>query len=66
MCGFQLMDGYIAGWGANEKLIINILGHRNAEQRKAIRRAYYEAYKEDLIKALQKELSSDFEVKSSF
>ncbi|RWR78476.1 Annexin D1 [Cinnamomum micranthum f. kanehirae] len=49
------------GWGANEKLIINILGHRNAEQRKAIRRAYYEAYKEDLIKALQKELSSDFE-----
>ncbi|XP_022768331.1 annexin D1-like [Durio zibethinus] len=49
------------GWGTNEGLIIEILGHRNAEQRKLIRQTYAEAYGEDLLKRLDKELSNDFE-----
>ncbi|KAK8642793.1 hypothetical protein V6N13_012125 [Hibiscus sabdariffa] len=50
-----------AGWGTNENLIIDILGHRNAEQRNLIRKTYGETYGEDLLKALNKELTSDFE-----
>ncbi|XP_057970550.1 annexin D2 [Malania oleifera] len=50
-----------AGWGTNEALIIKILAHRNAAQRKLIRQTYAETYGEDLLKALDKELSSDFE-----
>ncbi|KAL4565993.1 hypothetical protein LXL04_030102 [Taraxacum kok-saghyz] len=49
------------GWGTNEGLIIVILAHRNADQRKLIRHTYAETYKEDLLKALEKELTSDFE-----
>ncbi|KAF3970118.1 hypothetical protein CMV_006153 [Castanea mollissima] len=48
-------------WGTDEKAIINILGHRNAIQRKQIRQAYEELYQEDLIKRLESELSGDFE-----
>ncbi|EEF48493.1 annexin Gh1 [Ricinus communis] len=50
-----------SGWGTNEGLIISILGHRNAAQRKLIRQTYAETYGEDLLKALDKELSNDFE-----
>ncbi|KAJ9167027.1 hypothetical protein P3X46_021711 [Hevea brasiliensis] len=50
-----------SGWGTNEGLIISILGHRNAAQRKLIRETYAETYGEDLLKALDKELSNDFE-----
>ncbi|KAL7085537.1 hypothetical protein ACP275_14G286900 [Erythranthe tilingii] len=50
-----------SGWGTNEGLIISILGHRNAAQRKLIRQVYAETYGEDLLKALDKELTSDFE-----
>lgn len=50
------------GWGTKEDLIISILGRRTASQRKLIRQAYAETYGEDLLKALDKELSSDFEV----
>ncbi|KAI3978522.1 hypothetical protein MKX01_015697 [Papaver californicum] len=49
------------GWGTNEKLIISILAHRNAAQRKAIRQTYTENFGEDLLKKLDKELTSDFE-----
>ncbi|PON98816.1 Annexin [Trema orientale] len=49
------------GWGTDEKAIINILGHRNAAQRKQIREAYEQLYEEDLIKRLESELSGDFE-----
>ncbi|KAJ4833142.1 Annexin D1 [Turnera subulata] len=49
------------GWGTNEGLIISILGHRNADQRKMIRATYAATYGEDLLKTLDKELSSDFE-----
>ncbi|XP_047326976.1 annexin Gh1-like [Impatiens glandulifera] len=50
-----------AGWGTNEDLIIDILGHRGAAQRKLIRETYAELYGEDLMKDLDRELSSDFE-----
>ena len=52
----------VAGWGTNEDLIITILGHRNAYQRKLIREVYASTYGEDLLKTLDKELTSDFEV----
>lgn len=51
-----------AGWGTNEELIISILAHRNAAQRKSIRQTYAQTYEEDLLKALDKELTNDFEV----
>ncbi|KAM7516811.1 hypothetical protein LguiA_006394 [Lonicera macranthoides] len=50
-----------AGWGTNEDLIISILGHRSAAQRKHIRDNYAETYGEDLLQVLDKELTSDFE-----
>ncbi|KAK3425854.1 hypothetical protein EUGRSUZ_F02411 [Eucalyptus grandis] len=56
----QLQKAF-AGWGTNEKLIISILGHRNAAQRKLIRQTYAETYGEDLLKALDRELTNDFE-----
>ncbi|KAH8502800.1 hypothetical protein H0E87_014189 [Populus deltoides] len=49
------------GWGTNEGLTISILAHRNAAQRNLIRKVYAEAYGQDLLKDLDKELSSDFE-----
>lgn len=49
------------GWGTNEKLIVKVLGHRNAAQRKQIRQAYEQLYEEDLVKRLESELSGDFE-----
>jgi annexin A7/11 len=49
------------GWGTNEGLIISILAHRNAAQRKLIRETYTQTHGEDLLKDLDKELSSDFE-----
>ncbi|KAF3448778.1 hypothetical protein FNV43_RR09491 [Rhamnella rubrinervis] len=49
------------GWGTDEKAIISILGHRNAEQRKQIRLAYHQLYQEDLVKRLESELNGDFE-----
>lgn len=52
----------IAGWGTNEKLIISILAHRNAAQRRAIRRAYAEAYGKELLRALGDEIHGKFEV----
>ncbi|GMI98060.1 annexin 2 [Hibiscus trionum] len=50
-----------SGWGTNEQLIIDILAYRSAPQRNSIRKAYKEAYGEDLLKSLEKELTSDFE-----
>lgn len=52
----------MAGWGTNEALIISILGHRTAAQRRAIRQAYRQTYNEDLLKSLDGEISGDFEV----
>ncbi|KAK2386078.1 annexin protein RJ4-like [Trifolium repens] len=49
------------GWGADNKAIIAILGHRNVHQRQQIRKAYEELFEEDLIKRLESEISGDFE-----
>ncbi|KAJ6826104.1 annexin D2-like [Iris pallida] len=56
----QLRNAF-SGWGTNEKVIISVLAHRNAMQRRHIRHAYSDAYGEDLLKALDKELNRDFE-----
>lgn len=56
----QLHNAF-SGFGTNEKLIISILAHRDAEQRKQIRDTYAATYKEDLLKSIDKELSNDFE-----
>lgn len=58
----MLLFALISGWGTDEKAVISVLGHRNAAQRKQIRKAYEELYQEDLIKRLESELSGDFEV----
>ncbi|KAH0460640.1 hypothetical protein IEQ34_011303 [Dendrobium chrysotoxum] len=50
-----------SGWGTNEKLIISILAHRSAAQRRQIRQAYADIFGEDLLKSLDKELTHDFE-----
>ncbi|CAL1376750.1 unnamed protein product [Linum trigynum] len=57
----QLHKAFQAGWGTDEAKIISILSHRNAAQRALIRKVYLEAYGEDLIVALRKEISGDFE-----
>ncbi|CAL9041694.1 annexin Gh1-like [Musa acuminata AAA Group] len=49
------------GWGTNECLIISILAHRTAAQRRAIRATYSETYGEELLKSLEDEISGDFE-----
>ncbi|KAF8115781.1 hypothetical protein N665_0025s0230 [Sinapis alba] len=49
------------GWGTNERMIISILAHRNAEQRSFIRAVYAANYNKDLLRELDKELSGDFE-----
>ncbi|KAI5410775.1 hypothetical protein KIW84_056064 [Lathyrus oleraceus] len=49
------------GWGADNKAIIAILGHRNVHQRQQIRKAYDELFEEDLLKRLESEISGDFE-----
>lgn len=51
----------VKGWGTDEKIVIAILGHRNASQRQQIRQAYQDLHQEDLIKRLESELSGDFE-----
>ncbi|KAK7301215.1 hypothetical protein RJT34_12076 [Clitoria ternatea] len=51
----------VEGWGTNEDLIISILAHRNGAQRKTIRETYARTFGEDLLKILDKELTSDFE-----
>ncbi|CAN0889981.1 Annexin Gh1 (Fragment) [Linum grandiflorum] len=50
-----------SGWGTNENLIISILAHRTANQRKLIREVYQSMHGNELLKDLDKELSSDFE-----
>jgi very-short-patch-repair endonuclease len=55
----------LAGWGTNEKLIIDILAHRDAAQRRAIRAAYAETYGEELLRALNDEIHGKFEVSNA-
>lgn len=48
--------------GTDDKSVIWILGHRNADQRKKIREAFQQMYKKSLISALQSELSGHYGV----
>ncbi|KAF9593928.1 hypothetical protein IFM89_026171 [Coptis chinensis] len=58
---FSFTLNLYSGLGTDEKALISVLGHRNAVQRKLIRQAYEEHYKENLIKRLETELSGHFE-----
>eukprot|EP00252_Welwitschia_mirabilis_P004832 TRINITY_DN1515_c0_g1_i1.p1 TRINITY_DN1515_c0_g1~~TRINITY_DN1515_c0_g1_i1.p1 ORF type:complete len:314 (-),score=40.05 TRINITY_DN1515_c0_g1_i1:109-1050(-) len=51
----------VQGLGTDENSIVQILGHRTAEQRRLIRDAYLKLFEEDLLKRLESELSLDFE-----
>ena len=64
MCVDFNMSKWLTGWGADEKAIIKIIGHRNAAQKRQIRQAYEQLYQEDLVKRLESELSGDLEVNS--
>jgi len=57
----QALRHAFKGWGADNKAIVAILGHRNVHQRQQIRKAYEELFEEDLIKRLESEISGDFE-----
>jgi hypothetical protein len=54
------------GFGTNEKELILVLGHRNAQQRKETKETYQKLYNESLIDRLQSELSGDFRVCHDF
>jgi hypothetical protein len=55
-----------AGWGTNEALIVSILGHRDAAQRRAIRKAYADTYGQELLRSITDEISGDFEVTADY
>ncbi|CAJ1978121.1 unnamed protein product [Sphenostylis stenocarpa] len=48
------------GFGTDERGLILVLGHRNAQQRKEIGETYKQLYNESLIDRLYSELSGDF------
>ncbi|XP_028181524.1 allantoinase-like [Glycine soja] len=48
------------GYGTDEKAVLLVLGHRNAQQRKEIRETYRQLYNESLIDHLNSELSACF------
>ncbi|GAU39310.1 hypothetical protein TSUD_119150 [Trifolium subterraneum] len=54
----QALQHAFKGWGADNKAIVAILGHRNVHQRQQIRKAYEELFEEDLIKRLESEISA--------
>ncbi|MCD7468704.1 Annexin D2 [Datura stramonium] len=56
----QLRKAFV-GLGTDEARIIQILGHRNAEQRRLIRETYEATYQKDLLKDLDGEISGDFQ-----
>eukprot|EP00246_Nothoceros_aenigmaticus_P013411 TRINITY_DN45_c0_g1_i2.p1 TRINITY_DN45_c0_g1~~TRINITY_DN45_c0_g1_i2.p1 ORF type:complete len:314 (+),score=26.18 TRINITY_DN45_c0_g1_i2:162-1103(+) len=49
------------GFGCNDKMVVEILGHRNAPQRYAIAQAYRSLYGEELTHRLKSELHSSLE-----
>lgn len=48
------------GYGTDEKAVLLVLGHRNAQQRKKIGETYQQLYNESLVDRLHSELSGDF------
>ncbi|KAI4323524.1 hypothetical protein L6164_023121 [Bauhinia variegata] len=57
----EALHNAFKGWGTDEKVIVEILGHRNAHQRQLIRKSYEEIFQEDLVKRVESEISGDFE-----
>ncbi|XP_052193072.1 annexin D3-like [Diospyros lotus] len=55
----ELMKAF-EGFGKEEEVIIRILGHRNASQRKKIREMYERLYDKPLVEELQSELFCHF------
>ncbi|KAL4332247.1 hypothetical protein GQ457_07G019540 [Hibiscus cannabinus] len=56
----QKLKKAFIGLGTDEDVIIEILGHRDANQRKKIRETYHQLHNETLIDGLNKEVSGDF------
>ncbi|GMI90471.1 ANNEXIN 3, annexin 3 [Hibiscus trionum] len=56
----QKLKKAFIGFGTDEDMIIEILGHRDANQRKKIRETYHQLHNETLIDGLNKEVSGDF------
>ncbi|OIT20306.1 PREDICTED: annexin D2-like [Nicotiana attenuata] len=57
----QKLRKAFVGLGTDEAKIIEILGHRNAAQRKLIRESYAATYEKDLLKDLDGEISGHFQ-----
>lgn len=62
LCTLHVILNLWLGLGTDENAIIEVLGRRNASQRKKIRETYLQLYKKSLIDELQSELSGDFRV----
>ncbi|GKA57565.1 annexin D3-like protein, partial [Tanacetum coccineum] len=56
----ETLNKAFQGWGTDEKAVIQVLGYRNASQRKFIRDTYQQLYNKSLIDSLSSELSGDF------
>ncbi|GMI83282.1 ANNEXIN 3, annexin 3 [Hibiscus trionum] len=56
----QKLKKAFIGLGTDEDAIMEILGHRDVNQRKKIRDTYHQLYNETLIDGLNKEISGDF------
>lgn len=53
---------WLSGFMHDGKAVIKVLCHRNATQRKLIRKTYQELYNQDLIDTLQSKISHNFGV----
>ncbi|KAI6689333.1 hypothetical protein NL676_026161 [Syzygium grande] len=51
----------LEGWRTFDKLIISILAHKTAEERKYLRQRYAETYGEDLLETFDSEANGGFE-----
>ncbi|RVW14252.1 Annexin D3 [Vitis vinifera] len=54
---FHFSSSSSLGWGVDQEVIIWILGHRKAVQRKKIKETYQQLFKESIIHCLQSTLS---------
>ena len=59
---FYVLWMWVGRGGADENLIVWILGHRNAFQRKEIKETYQQLYKESIIDRLHSKLSGVLKV----
>ncbi|RVW67156.1 Annexin D3 [Vitis vinifera] len=56
----------LQGRGVDEKVIVWILGHRNAIQRMQIKDTYQQLYKESIIHRLQSKLSGVLKIGTTY